>query len=261
MIALASDFDGTLFFHGENPPMRRSDAEAVRRFQQAGGLFGVCTGRSLDGISQVVGDLFSFDFYILVSGTRVLDGRGNCIRDTAVDKELAGEIVGRYRDHARTCVHGLDRMYAFSHPFPDQILISSLAEIGGENVYGLSLGAKSQEEASQICREINARYGDRLAAFQNTSDVDIVARGCSKGQGLKIVKEYFGVSCMAGIGDSYNDIPMLEKADYPFTFPYAPGAARQIAREIVGSVGEAVEKLEKMREERPAQPNRAPKSP
>jgi hydroxymethylpyrimidine pyrophosphatase-like HAD family hydrolase len=73
--------------------------------------------------------------------------------------------------------------------------------------------------------------------------VDIVAAGCSKGTGVDKVRELFGIDRFGGIGDSYNDLPLLQASDISFTFPDAPDELREAADEIVRSVSEAIGKM------------------
>ena len=73
--------------------------------------------------------------------------------------------------------------------------------------------------------------------------VDVVAAGCSKGTGMCKVREIFGIDRFGGIGDSYNDLPLLQAADVGFTFPDAPEELREAADEIVLSVSEAIGKM------------------
>ncbi len=50
---------------------------------------------------------------------------------------------------------------------------------------------------------------------------------------------------VAGIGDSYNDIPMLETVDHSFTFPTSPESLTSIVDDVVDSVEEALDILMK----------------
>lgn len=50
---------------------------------------------------------------------------------------------------------------------------------------------------------------------------------------------------VAGIGDSYNDIPMLETVDRSFTFPTSPESLTLIVDDVVDSVEEALDILMK----------------
>ena len=244
MQALASDFDGTLFFGKEDPQIRTTDIEAIRRFQGSGGLFGICTGRSRVGIEMEVGDRIRMDFYILVSGALILDGEGRTIAKYTISRQTLRSLYEAYKGRVRQVIQGNDTVYSLTGYHPMQTIIRSLEEIPGD-IYGMSFAAQTPEEAEVICREVNTCYAGELMGFVNINNIDIVPYGCSKGNALRLVKKYFGIGTMAGIGDSYNDLSSLEAADTAFTFPYAPDAVRQAADHVVASVAEALEFLQK----------------
>lgn len=52
MKLLASDFDGMLLLHPNRNDniILKNDKKAIKKFQKEGNLFGICTGRSLDGV-------------------------------------------------------------------------------------------------------------------------------------------------------------------------------------------------------------------
>ena len=45
----ASDFDGTMYFYKAEVKLPPENVEAIRRWQGAGHLFGLCTGRQVGG--------------------------------------------------------------------------------------------------------------------------------------------------------------------------------------------------------------------
>ena len=100
-----------------------------------------------------------------------------------------------------------------------------------------------ENAAAEAARLIEEEYGDKVSAFQNLVNVDIVAAGCSKGTGAARVRELFPIGRMGGIGDSYNDLPLIEAADVGFTFPTAPEPLRDASDHIVLSVSQAIEKM------------------
>ena len=57
--------------------------------------------------------------------------------------------------------------------------------------------------------------------MQNVDAIDVVKKGCSKGQGILRLKELI-TGETAGIGDSYNDLEMFKVVDYSFTFDSSP---------------------------------------
>lgn len=240
MKALASDFDGTLYFMGQENPVKPADVEAIAHFQQMGHLFGICSGRSLRGILDFSPELH-FDFYILVSGALILDQDFQEIAKYCIDYDLMKQVYDRYEKDLMIVVQANDNVYCLQAKIPMQGEIDSIEELKEADIYGLSFGTKSEEEAGRIAAEVRAAYGDQLEAFANVKNVDIVAKGCSKGNALSIIRNHYGIDQFAGIGDSYNDIPMLENVDYAYTFPYAPEAAQAIACQLVHNVAEAIE--------------------
>ena len=86
MKVLASDFDGTLFFHDKG--FKEEDIEKIKEFQQKGHLFGICSGRSLKGIQVQIDPRIQLDFYIISSGAQILDKDLNMISQHIIDKNV-----------------------------------------------------------------------------------------------------------------------------------------------------------------------------
>lgn len=103
------------------------------------------------------------------------------------------------------------------------------------------------EEAVTAAAEINEAFPD-VTAYPNVSNVDIVARGVSKGEAIAAMKRYLSVSLMGAMGDGHNDAPMLAAADLSFTFPDAPAEVREAAGNLAVSVGEALTRMTAMTE-------------
>ena len=55
---------------------------------------------------------------------------------------------------------------------------------------------------------------------------------------------------IAGIGDSYNDIPLLRTTSPSFTFHSSPDAVKQEAQFLVDSLAEAIAVMMRMPEEK-----------
>ena len=84
-----------------------------------------------------------------------------------------------------------------------------------------------------------------MEAFQNVVEIDIAPRGCSKGKGVQALRDYmrdaYGDITLYGIGDSINDLPLLEAADVSYTFPYAPEICQKKATMVVDTIVDALE--------------------
>lgn len=252
--ALASDLDGTLLLHDAahggdtwGGVFLPEDLAAVERLREAGALFGVCSGRPMEAI---VPDLrrgnVRADFFIAMSGAVVTDGEGKVLFERTLDLETIRELYDVVYPlvEDRLLVQAGDYYFDLGDfEFEGLKHIRSLDELVGERIHGMAGGFGTEERAAAACALLNERYGDRVFAAQNLASVDISPAGCSKGSSLLRAKRLFGVGLFAGIGDSYNDLTMLEAADVAYTFHRSPEVVRDAADVLVDTEAEAIDDL------------------
>ncbi|WP_028042081.1 HAD-IIB family hydrolase [Candidatus Stoquefichus massiliensis] len=250
MKLLASDFDNTLWFRDH---MKENDVKAIHQFQQDGHLFGVCTGRNLYGIIHPSQPYhIDYDFYILLSGSLILNKDKEIIFEKKIPIRYVQEIFD-FIDHKDMSIVYQGTMYKIYQSKQHDnygIYIDSLHELKTDTVSAFSFHyeANEIEQASLATKKINEKYGDVIVAYQNNQHIDIAAKGCSKGHGIKMIQEYFQLSMndIYGIGDSWNDLPMLDAIEKSYTFTYAPPVVQQHAQKIVHSLAECLNDIEKM---------------
>lgn len=243
MQALASDYDGTLYFDGI---FKKEDVEAIRCFQKEGHLFGLCSGRPLVGV--INGQVVDYDFYILSSGAVIYDKDLNILYESVIPREVVTSIVNQYLDDYEIFIQADKSLYVLKevqNPIP-LTAISSLDDIDNDHFYSISINGKNEKHATKLCQKINDTFED-IIAFQNIKYIDIVSKDCSKGNGIKRLKELLHIDRISGIGDSYNDIPMLQEVDISFTFHCSPDVVKQNASYFVSSIAESIEILSKKR--------------
>lgn len=241
MQVLASDFDGTLLFNGK---FRENDLKKIKQFQEKGHLFGLCSGRPFMGINNVCKGYLDFDFYILCTGALVLNKNQEVIFKSTITKQILESFYKQYKDQYPIFIQANYKIYTFEKEGGEGIVreyISSLDEVNGD-IYGISMNAITSENAAQVCQEIKTLFPE-LMPHQNKEYIDITENGCSKGLGIRKIKEAFNISTIAGIGDSYNDISMLETVDHSFTFHDSPECIQEIVDHVVESVDEAIDIL------------------
>ena len=239
--ALASDFDNTLYFHNTEERFYAQDIFEILFFQKRGGLFGICTGRSPDSILDMTGNFLHPDFIISVSGALIVDGEGNVLDSCCLSPAVTEEVCRAFEDRAAMVVHAGGHVYTLKEAeYPLQRKIRSYEELPQDAVYGISMRFENERAAADAVSLMKERYGGQIAPYQNINHVDIVAAGCSKGTGAARVRELFGIDKLGAIGDSYNDLPLIESADMGFTFAHAPQELRDAADEIVTSVSQAI---------------------
>ena len=172
MIILASDLDGTLLFNDVPGQVKKEDIEAIKKFQNNGNLFGVCTGRP---IGDVKIDAIDIDFYVVSSGAVVLDKNRQVISEELIDEDIVFAIYNKYIDQVYVCVHGDGKLYNTKDGRfnLNTTRIDAVEQLKGHHLYGLSIDALDEKRAKEITDEINEQFGNYVDAYQNIDCVDI----------------------------------------------------------------------------------------
>ena len=171
MKVLASDYDGTLLF---NEKFKEGDLKKIKEFQKAGNLFGLCSGRPFKGIYEFCKPYIDFDFYILCTGALVLNKEREVIYKSTISKHLLHEFYDRYQKDYDIFIQANMQIYTFLKEDLGSMVrqvITSLDEVEGD-IYGLSMNAKTDENAKKVCLDIEEHFPE-LTAHQNKEYIDI----------------------------------------------------------------------------------------
>ena len=113
------------------------------------------------------------------------------------------------------CPHELVAPDADVGPF---LKFSVYGEIREPNVSHLFYG--SPEELARITEAENAirrKFGDFVDVYRAAPRIiDVLAKGTSKGLAARALQKSLGRKILVCVGDTDNDIPMLDEADYAF---------------------------------------------
>lgn len=237
-----SDFDGTLYFYKEEVKLPPESVEKIRAYQAAGNLFGLCTGRQVGGLMPFIRGFVEPDFMITASGANIVGRDGAPIFEGSVAPDVADAIIREVRPKGNrmTLDVGGEICVFEKMEFPGKYyVIHGLQDCPPGKIHEVSIHTESLEEAAAMSRHINETYGDRVEAFQNVIEIDIAPKGCSKGHGVEVIRERFSraETCrIYGIGDSLNDLPLIQAADVSYTFPYAPEELQEKADKVVDNI-------------------------
>lgn len=246
----ASDFDGTLYFYRAEDPdkLPGESVEKIKEYQNAGNFFGLCTGRQVGGLTPFITGLVNPDFYITSSGANIVDRQFQPIQKRGVDPNLAQKLIDLFlpQGYRMTLDVGGDICVFEPMDYPGKYyVITSVADCPEGLIHQVSIHTESLEDAAEKVALINEQYGDAVTAFQNVVEIDIAPKGCSKGEGVEVLRDYyrerFGAVQLFGIGDSLNDLPLIEAADISYTFPYAPEELQKKVTKVVKNISEALD--------------------
>ncbi len=240
----ASDFDGTLYFYKADVKLPPESVEKIREYQAAGHLFGLCTGRQVGGLTPFITGFIEPDFYITSSGANIVDRNFREIQKRGVEPSVADALIRKYNPlgyRMTLDIEGNICVFAKMDYPGKYYVITGLSDAPEGLIHQVSIHTESLEDAAAVSRAVNEQYAEYVEAFQNVVEVDIAPRGCSKGKGVQVVRDYFGECRLYGIGDSINDLPLIDAADVSYTFPYAPEELKRRATKVVETISEALE--------------------
>lgn len=254
---LASDYDGTLRVSKRVEPY---DLEMIRRWQQAGHRFIAVTGRSMQTFEKEMEiNAFHPDFIVTNNGGALYDRDGCQVKVNEIPFEQAMRIYhyltqlpcssivvneGKYRAVQVLDEASYDAKGREAGPYSVEEIIAK----GRIAQFVLFIGDETL--CHQIAKEIEMRFGDVVQPFINVDCIDIVPKGCDKGKGLKqAIALLKAEGEVYAIGDSYNDLPMLD-AYIGCCVAHADDAIKAHAAYVFAGVGEAIAYLLAKQEEK-----------
>lgn len=221
MKVLASDYDGTL---RTSKTVDRKDIEAIHAFRKAGNMFGLVTGRSMESIKKEIElNQFEFDFIVANNGGVVYDGKLEKLQCLYMDFNRALDIIAYIKtlDCVSFVINDGYRRYKvrvdenqIDHKYGDMQEVTNEEEVLDRGkIAQLVISLNDQMLAHEISTYINSQFKGYVVAYPNVNCVDIVPEGVSKAEGLYVIESYYDLQHddIYAIGDSFNDIPMLEE--------------------------------------------------
>ncbi len=244
---LASDIDGTLFV---NEKIHDIDKESILKLKNENYLFGVSTGRSYNGVKFIKEEYgIDIDFYVLLNGALVLDKNKNILEHKVIPYDIIKKIYTKYNYCDLLGLDGTDHtsiLIGENKLTWDNIRNGNIDEAKNHDYSLISMDFSSipLDKVDLISEEINKEFGEVVVSYRNSTFIDVVPKGCSKGTGLNIIinKLKLNRDNIYVIGDSFNDISMFKETKNSFTFNRAEERLKPHAKFIVDSVSECIEK-------------------
>ncbi len=249
MKIIASDYDGTLHYHGISEKVRR----AIRYWQSLGNRFGIVSGRGIYNILAAVRhEKVDCDFLIANNGAVIADGEGNILRYHTADPSLVPQIAAFLTENgcAYACVNDLvgdlflctaeekenrhrdDARFVLFHEFSGNIAFTQISTV-----------CREESLAEELTKRLNRAFMGKITAFQNGICIDIVPYGVDKAKGIEDLIGIYGAlrEDVAAVGDNKNDIAML-RAFRSYAVANAVDSVKAIASFCVDDISELVER-------------------
>lgn len=226
---IVSDFDGTLLRSDER--IADETISAIKAYQNAGGKFALCTGRTLASALPIVrglgltGLVACFQGSVVAdieSGELVVDGYME--RSGAVAVCRAIEEMGLhfhvydtdeyYSNMDDAWLKHYERIVGVKAVLKEDEPLSAFVDKGAIKVRKILI-LLPPEERERVYNCLCAEFGEEYyVTYSAAFLVEITNRAYSKATALEKIAQYYSVlpEDTIAVGDSLNDMPMIERA-------------------------------------------------
>lgn len=238
MRIVASDYDGTLYSQGQ---LLGDVTGAVRRWREAGNLFGLATGRDF-AMTAPEADKWQLplDFYVCLNGSAIYDKDRQILHQTYLDDGLIAKLVRHPAAAAsmhiqlsgagplRFVVREGSWFPGLGYPFT-QVDEEEAAALKG--LSQISVAYREQGESDKWEAILRRDFGSAIAPHRNKMCIDINAGGVDKAYGLSWLVRHMGwdKDRVHVVGDASNDLAMIRQ----FGGYTVPGATDEVAEAAV----------------------------
>lgn len=269
---LALDVDGTLF--GTDGKVTPASVEAIRKAQERGVQVVLASGRDYDGLPWEQLKDVQIDYVITTNGSAVYRTKDRkCLKEECLDKEKmipVFEYILSKEVYLSVFIDGVNYTPIQCFPYVEKMIVPDYVKVA------LRTKANCMEDIIRYLREndakiqkatLNFQYQDGeylnreevKAYLQACPDINVVdggfsnleftRKGVCKATGLEMLTEYLDISIkdVMAIGDSENDIEMLEAAGFGIAMGNALDSVKAVAKDVTlgndeDGVAAAVEK-------------------
>lgn len=242
-----TDFDRTLYVDQQ---VSEEMQELVLEWQKFGNLFVIATGRDIESLLEKLKDTaLKPDYFICNNGAAIADKDKNILHMETVDNSFARSICSYILSSfsgAAAISTTTEKLSVLGRDgYDDQrgsTRIITLDDIENlTNIVQIHKRIENRKDlAVSLAKDINQLFGEKITAFANVHNVDIVKKGCDKAKAIAfILDNRKELQVSAVIGDSLNDLEMIKKYN-GFTLSNGDPEVQRSALRIFGSVAECM---------------------
>ncbi|MFS0879151.1 HAD family hydrolase [Metabacillus niabensis] len=258
--AIFLDMDGTILNHYNKVSLHTK--EIIDAIRNNGTYVFIATGRSYDEIEAVVPEGFEVDGYITSNGMAGYIGE-EIVFEHSLSRELVEAVINKARDFkiyyelfpygASRITLKQDKQYVLDEirdPKPESVGINEwlsrkqaikeeidwAEELVGNKFSKFYFFARTKEHIKQWINELEQlkKEIDFSMSTSSLHNVELMVAGVNKATGIQQMLRRFNLSekDIMAIGDSNNDIPMLQYVGFAVAMKNAPEHIKELANEV-----------------------------
>ncbi|MBE6980759.1 MAG: HAD-IIB family hydrolase [Ruminococcaceae bacterium] len=239
-VLLTVDYDRTLT--GPDSTIPERNLEAIRYFMENGGAFTMNTGRSTTTMRNLFDKIPVNAPFLLYNGSAAYEN-GKLTHCCPIDlpmwdtldevhahfPDMNLEIQGEKLHYLYKVLPGYPKFYqgigwgyatvSRGDDLGPFLKFSLFGRTWDDSVAQFYEGTQEDlDRMDQAEAWLKARFGDKVSVFRAAPRIiDIHAGGVSKGVAARALQKRMGRKILVCVGDSHNDLSMLDDADYAYT--------------------------------------------
>ena len=246
------DLDGTLYHNG----ISKEDVDAIKKIEAMGVRFHIATGRIFTQADKMTKEYVDLNgYYICENGSYIYDNNHNLIFKGTIDDHIVNKVIDSFDSDKSTIyfkydgkVVFIDENKFFNKYTSEYIIDKDFGKRGKyDNLIG-NIGIVSQDvdELGRLELYLKALFEEVLDIyFSSENTLNLVPKGVSKHEAIKIVCDKIGANLdeVATMGDSPNDISMLQASKYSFAMQNSRSEVKECANYEASSVADAINQI------------------
>lgn len=230
---MLSDLDETLLVDFHVPQVNR---DAIRKAREKGVKFVPATGRAFNMIPNILREIGTYDeeneYSICFNGGLIVGNKNARMLHFTQFPDEAGEILFREADARGLCFFVFTPELCYIHNANDYEILrkkrqkaplkvmedNDFSYYGDKSIAKIMIARQDMGYLKKMRKELLQKYPllreKTELSFSSGRYMECTAAGVNKGTGLLWLANYLGIdpSEVIAVGDSYNDVPMIEKA-------------------------------------------------
>ncbi|NYE08443.1 hypothetical protein F4694_005291 [Bacillus niacini] len=272
MKLIAIDLDGTLL--SQHTYITQENVQAIRKAQSQGHIVMICSGRAPEDIQEIL-NKYQLSCPLAGSNGTVVQAEGKLLGSVSMSRNNIMQIAKKlddvrapYRIYTNQGIFVPDDWSERVHTDlqGDTIKVEGLSDeifrriteqpqqsdlIKYFHDYNELFGREDLKVQKFFILTLNQQKKSELAAYlSNVSgaaatssgamNIEVMDKDGNKGNALKIMAEYYGIAMedTVAMGDSFNDIPMLQAAGLSIAMGNADPAVKQLCKAVTLSNSE-----------------------
>ncbi len=258
--AIFLDMDGTILNHHNKVSILTKDI--IDKLRAQGVYVFIATGRAYDEIEGIVPDGFQVDGVVSSNGMAGYIGE-NVVFEHSLSRDLVDTLIQRARENkiyyelfpyrASRITLLQDRDYILNEirePKPDSVGLNEWlsreeairqeiaweAEITGNRFSKFYFFARTKEHINHWKEELERvrKEIDFTMSVSSEHNVEVMVANVNKATGIQQMLKSFNLTMdeVMAIGDSDNDIQMLQSVGYPVAMKNAPDRIKKMVRDV-----------------------------